>query len=201
MKKVFIDTETTSLEPGEILQLTYCVCDLNESGKETVSFAKNFFFTVNYIDPSAQAVHGFDTSTLKLLSNGQRFKDVADEVAEDLRGGIFIAHNVKFDQKFVTAEFNRLNHTNWYPKHFFCTMEFFKFIVKATTATGKLKNPRLEETMAFLGVNKDTVVKGAKKLFNCEDVGFHDARYDVAGLVSCYYKGEKLGYNLSNRNF
>lgn len=196
MKKIFIDTETTGLEPGEILQLTYCVCDINADGEEKVSFAKNFFFTVDYIDPSAEAVHGFDLNTLKVLSNGQRFKDVAQEIAVDLNGGIFIAHNVKFDQKFVTAEFNRLDYLDWAPKQFFCTMDFFKSIVKTKTKSGRLKNPRLEETMAFLGINKDTVIKGAKRLFNCDDVDFHDARYDVAGLVSCYYKAQKLGYNL-----
>lgn len=196
MKKVFIDTETTSLEPGEILQLTYCVCDTNNSGEEKVSFAKNFFFAVDYIDPSAEAVHGFDTKTLKVLSNGRKFKDVANEVARDLNDGIFIAHNVRFDQKFITAEFSRLKNINWSPKQFFCTMEFFKSIVKATTRTGRLKNPRLEETMTFLGINKDIVLKGTKRLFNCNDVGFHDARYDVAALVSCYYKAKKLGYDL-----
>lgn len=196
MKKIFIDTETTGLEPGEILQLTYCVCDINDSGEEKVSFAKNFFFAVDYIDPSAEAVHGFDIKTLKVLSNGRKFKDVAKEVAEDLNGGIFIAHNVRFDQKFITAEFNRLNNINWSPKGFFCTMEFFKSIVKATTKTGRLKNPRLEETMTFLEVNESTVLKGANRLFNCKDVGFHDARYDVAGLVSCYYRAKKLGYDL-----
>lgn len=196
MKKIFIDTETTGLEPGKILQLTYCVCDITDSGEEKVSFAKNFFFAVDYIDPSAEAVHGFNVKTLELLSNGQIFKDVAQEVAQDLKDGTFIAHNVKFDQKFIAAEFDRLNTMDWSPSRFFCTMEFFKSIVKATTKTGRLKNPRLEETMTFLGVNKDTVIKGSKKLFNCGTVSFHDARYDVAALVSCYYRAKKLGYDL-----
>lgn len=59
MKKIFIDTETTALEPGEIIQLTYCICDINKNGEEKVSLSKNFFFDVDYIEPSAEAVHGF----------------------------------------------------------------------------------------------------------------------------------------------
>ncbi|MBC2581461.1 3'-5' exonuclease [Clostridium sp. DJ247] len=197
MKKVFLDTETTGIEPGEIIQLTYCVCEPNANGVEKVSFAKNFFFAVDYIEPSAEAVHGFSIENLKVLSNGQTFKDVAKEVAEDLSGGILIAHNIKFDEKFVSSEFNRINTTyNWMPLQLFCTMEYFKPIVKAQTRTGKLKNPRLEETMDFLQVNKNIVFEGAKKLFNCSHVDFHDARYDVAGLVSCYYRAQKLGYDL-----
>lgn len=196
MKKIFIDTETTGLEPGEVIQLTYCVCDKNAEGIEKVSFAKNFFFQVEYIEPSAQAVHGFDVEKLKILSNGQTFKDAAKEIGEDLSGGLFIAHNVSFDRKFVTAEFNKLHNISWNPAKFFCTMEYFKDIIQATTRTGRLKNPRLEETMDFLKVDKNVALKGAKRLFDCTDVGFHDARYDVAGLVSCYYKAKKLGYRL-----
>ena len=166
MKKIFLDTETTGLEPGEIIQLTYCVCDTNADGVEKVSFAKNFFFEVDYIEPSAQSVHGFSVERLKRLSNGQTFKSVAKEVAEDLQGGIFIAHNIKFDKKFLDAEFNRLSNKTWTPLQFFCTMEYFKNIVQAKTKTGRLKNPRLEETMDFLKVDKDIVVKGAKKTFS-----------------------------------
>ncbi|WP_251859582.1 3'-5' exonuclease [Clostridium sp. Marseille-Q2269] len=195
MKKIFIDTETTGLEPGEIIQLTYCVCDINSNGEEKVKFAKNFFFDVDYIEESAEAIHGFSTEKLKILSNGKKFKDLASEISSDLKDGIFIAHNVNFDKKFVAAEFNRLNNTDWIPKKFFCTMEHFKPIVKATTRTGKLKKPRLEETIDFLNIDKKIVLKGAKRLFNCDDVGFHDARYDVAALVSCYYKAKKLGYS------
>lgn len=196
MKKIFLDTETTGLEPGEVIQLTYCVCDTNKDGVEKVSFAKNFFFEVDYIEPSAQAIHGFSVEQLKHLSDGKTFKSVAEEVAEDLHGGIFIAHNIKFDRKFLTAEFNRLSSMNWNPSDFFCTMEYFKSIVQAKTKTGRLKNPRLEEAMDFLKVDKDVVLNGAKRLFGCSDVGFHDARYDVAALVSCYYKAQKLGYDL-----
>ncbi|WPC43172.1 3'-5' exonuclease [Clostridium sp. JS66] len=196
MKKIFLDTETTGLEPGQIIQLTYCVCDINSRGEEKVCFAKNFFFDVDYVEPSAEAVHGFSVERLKTLSMGQGFKDVASEVAADLKGGIFIAHNVKFDQKFVTAEFERLNSIHWNPAKFFCTMQYFKSKVNAKTKTGRLKSPRLEETMDFLRVDQNKVLQGAKKLFNCEDVDFHDARYDVAGLVSCYYRARKLGYDL-----
>ncbi|WMJ81804.1 3'-5' exonuclease [Clostridium sp. MB40-C1] len=194
MKKIFIDTETTGIEPGEIVQLTYCICDTNLQGEEKVCFSKNFFFDVDYIEPSAQRVHGFSVEKLKILSNGKTFKDVASEVSEDLKDGVFIAHNVNFDKKFVVAEFNKLNNIDWNPKDFFCTMEYFKPIVKAKTKTGRIKNPRLEETIDFLKINKKTVLKGAKRLFNCDDVNFHDARYDVAALVSCYYRAKKLGY-------
>ncbi|GAA0732560.1 3'-5' exonuclease [Clostridium oceanicum] len=196
MKKVFIDTETTGLNPGEIIQLTYCICDIDTSGRERVCSSKNFFLHTDYVEPSAEAVHGFSVDRLKLLSKGQTFKDIYLEVKEDLKDSMFVAHNVKFDKKFVKAEFDRLSNCNWNPQKFFCTMEYFKPIVQAKGRGGRIKKPRLEETMDFLKIDKNTVLKGAKRLFGCDDVDFHDARYDVAALVSCYYRAKKLGYDL-----
>jgi len=43
MKKIFLDTETTGLNPGNIVQLTYCICDLNSEGIEKVVLAKTSF--------------------------------------------------------------------------------------------------------------------------------------------------------------
>lgn len=42
-EKIFIDTETTGLEPGEIIQLTYCVCDINFRGEEKFPLPKTSF--------------------------------------------------------------------------------------------------------------------------------------------------------------
>ncbi len=75
------------LEPGEIIQLTYCVCDINFRGEEKVSFAKNFFFDVDYIEESAEAIHGFSVEKLKILSKGKKFKDLASEISSDLKMG------------------------------------------------------------------------------------------------------------------
>ncbi|OFI07099.1 hypothetical protein CLOACE_05040 [Clostridium acetireducens DSM 10703] len=194
MKKIFIDTETTGLNPGNIIQLTYCICDINKEGKEKVSLAKNFFFNVDYINPAAEAVHGFSKEKLKFLSQGMKFKDVAQEVCNDFKNGIFIAHNVNFDKKFVVSEFSNFPDLDWMPKEFFCTMEYFKPILQLKNAKGRLKKPRLEETVEFLNINKSTILQGAKRLFNCSYVDFHDARYDVAALVSCYYRAKKMGY-------
>lgn len=189
MKKTFLDTETNSFTPGQICQLTYVICD-----DDRVKKSKNFFLMVDDMAESASNVHGFTIDKLKELSHSQRFKDIYEEVAADLYGTVFIAHNVNFDKKFVNAEFMRLPEIEWQPSDYFCTMEYFKPIVKAVNSSGRLKNPKLEEVMNFLKINPDTVLKGAAKLFGSGDITFHDARYDVATMVSCYYRGLKLGY-------
>ena len=77
-------------------------------GKTTT--AKNFFFAVNYIEPSAIAVHGFTPEKLAILSDGKTFSSEADEIYDDfLSADLIVAHNVKFDIGFLIAEFNILN--------------------------------------------------------------------------------------------
>ncbi len=57
MKMIFFDTETTGIRPGNICQLSYILVDT--SYKPTKTIGKNIFFTVDYVEPSAQDVHGF----------------------------------------------------------------------------------------------------------------------------------------------
>ena len=63
---LFFDTETTGLFPGRIIQLSYVMTD----GQTTV--AKNFFFGVDYIEPSASAVHGFTVEKLKVFAKASQ---------------------------------------------------------------------------------------------------------------------------------
>jgi hypothetical protein len=36
------------------------------------------------------------------------------------------------------------------------------------------------------GVIDEAVLQKAKDLFGCEDIGFHDSRFDVSGLMIIY---------------
>ena len=70
MKLLFFDTETTSIKPGSICQLSYITVDA--STKPQVTTGKNFFFTVDEMDPSAQEIHGFSLEKLYELSKGHK---------------------------------------------------------------------------------------------------------------------------------
>ena len=192
MKKLFIDTETSNIKPGQIAQLTYTI-----TIDDKVEAAKNFFLACDFIDPGAEKVHGFSVERLKILSGGQTFKDIAAEVSEDLKDGIFIAHNAPFDVKFLKTEIERAQ----YPFEIagqFCTMRYFENIIKLKGKYGKYKWPKLEETMQFLNI--DTQSKGfndgLQRLYGDDGISFHDARFDVAGLITVYYKAMKMGYKM-----
>ena len=193
MKKLFIDTETSGFKPGQICQLTYTI-----TVDDKVEVAKNFFLACDYINPGAEKVHGFSVDKLKILSNGKTFKDIAGEVVDDLKDGIFIAHNAKFDIDFVKTEIERAGYA-FEISDSFCTMKYFENIVKLKGKYGKYKWPKLEETMNFLGIDSNSkgFNKGLQRLYgNSDAISFHDARYDVCGLVMVYYKALKMGYKM-----
>ena len=83
MKLLIFDTETTSIKPGNICQLSYILIDASSKPQKTIG--KNFFFTVEDMDPAAEQIHGFSLEKLYELSNGLYFEDLVDEFLEDFQ--------------------------------------------------------------------------------------------------------------------
>ena len=54
--------------------------------------------------------------TPAMVADAPRFSDIADEFAAFLDGGIFVAHNVDFDYRFIAQEFSRLGRSFRMPK-------------------------------------------------------------------------------------
>ena len=183
---LFFDTETTGLLPGRIIQLSYIMTD----GENTV--AKNFFFGVSYIEPSAQAVHGFSVEKLAVLSNGHTFSTDIEEIYDDfLSADLIVAHNVKFDIGFLIAEFNYQDRIFRYNESF-DTMKALTPIMKMERSNHKgYKYPKLSEACEFLDVYPYDITKTSIRLFNTGEVGGHDARYDTTALYLCFFEGVK----------
>ena len=107
MKLLFFDTETTSVKPGHICQLSYITVDTTTKPQTTIG--KNFFFTVDEMDPGAEEVHGFSLEKLYELSEGMEFLDQLQDFMKDFFDADFvIGHNVQFDIKFLKHELNSL---------------------------------------------------------------------------------------------
>ncbi|SDB96446.1 3'-5' exonuclease [Geotoga petraea] len=174
------DTETTGLHPGNICQLSYII------NNEKEEIAKNFFFTVDYIEPGAKRVHGFTEEKLIELSGGSTFKDFLPEIEEDFkRVDTIIAHNINFDLRFLKAEFEN------YGKEFnynnsMCSMRRFTDICKIPNynnrGLGRFKWPSLFELTKFMGIKRKDLVKETKRLFKDPRSKFHDARYDTVAV-------------------
>lgn len=190
MKKVFLDTETTGLSPGQIAQLSMII---EEDGKELV--AKNYFFKVDYMTSGAEEVCGRGVDFYEQASNGKVFGDYKDEILQLLSGATLIAHNIRFDENFISSEFWRHN-IMFSPEDKFDTMTYFKDIVKLPGRGTKYKNPKLEELVNYFNIDKNKVKAYSEKLFGADDTGgFHDARYDTTSMFVVFQIYKDSIYN------
>ncbi len=185
---IYLDTETTGLYPGNICQLSYII----DSGNGVP--AKNFFFTVDYVEPSAYAVHGFSTGDLMLLSKGKRFSFFSDEILSDFNlADYIVCHNVQFDFMFLSKEFESVGKD--FPRDkAYCSMKKSIEICKLPRTNGLgYKYPKLSELCEFYGITDNEISKTCAKLFN-EKVNFHDARFDTTGMYLAVKKGMAFGH-------
>jgi DNA polymerase III subunit epsilon len=187
---IFFDTETTGLKPGSICQLSYITVDT--SVKPSNTEGKNLFFTVDYVEPEAEEVHGFSVETLYELSGGQYFEDCFEGFMDDfLKADFVIGHNVYFDVKFLAHELEGCGE-EFRPRNIFCTMNYYKDICKFTNGNGYFKNPKLEEVVRFLGISKEEIAETARKYFGGTG-NYHDARFDTAATYMIVVEGIKRG--------
>ena len=106
MRLIFLDTETTGLNPrsGDRIIEIGCVELVNRQ-----LTGNNFH---KYVNPErdseegALAVHGLTT---EFLSDKPKFIEIADELRAYVDGADIIIHNAPFDVGFLDAEFARLN--------------------------------------------------------------------------------------------
>lgn len=180
---LFFDTETTGLKPGKICQLSY----LMQSDKGTL--AKNFFFSVPFVEYSAYMVHGFSVDKLKVLSGGKVFSESIEEIQNDFYSAdLIIAHNVDFDLSFLNREFSLVGKTFTYKKSF-CSMKETTEICQIPRKNGcGYKYPKLMELCSYFGVSDVEILKDVNRLFGVNG-GYHDARFDTTALYLAVNKG------------
>ncbi|MBQ9514145.1 MAG: 3'-5' exonuclease [Clostridia bacterium] len=185
---LYFDTETTSLTPGKICQLSYIM----QNGREEKG--KNFFFTVPKVDYGAYIVHGFSAEKLKVLSNGKTFADFIDEIEKDFSlADVIVAHNFSFDYMFLSAEFNCLNRTFTYNESF-CSMKKSTPVCKIPRKSGVgYKYPKLNELCDYFGISSLSVCDKTEKLF-LTDANYHDARFDTVAMYLAINRG--IDHNL-----
>lgn len=189
MKKIYLDTETTSLEPGQICQISYLVEEDSQLIKRV-----NQYYKVDFVDYGASKVTGLTVDNLEYLSGGTQFKDRADEMLKDFKDSIIIGHNISFDIRFLTEEFRRLG-IYYIPNSVFDTMNYFKDILKLPKR-GRYKgykNPKLDEVLEFTSTTKNEVIRFASAVYGNYSMQAHDSRFDAMAVYIVCKKMEKAG--------
>lgn len=193
MKLVYLDTETSGFQPGQISQISYLVEEKGQMIKRV-----NQYFNIDYISPDASKATGLTKERLSILSEGRVFKDRAEEFYNDLNGSILVAQNVSFDEKFISTELYRCG-ISYIPEYKFCTMKYFTDIMQLPRRGGGYKYPSLQEIMAYLDIRTSDVERFAQGVYGNFPLQAHDSRFDAMGVYLICKKAEKAGMmNIEN---
>lgn len=100
----FLDLETTGLSPwfGDRICEVGIVCTEGKRIKQQIQRL------INPERPLSLGAASASGLTDKELSAAPIFAEVADEIAEWLRGAVVVCHNAQFDVQFLDSEFRRL---------------------------------------------------------------------------------------------
>ena len=105
MRQVFLDTETTGLDPNQghrIIEIAAVEINNRQLSEN------QFHIYVNPerdIDAAAQEVHGI---TLEFLKDKSFFQDIAEDFLNFIQGSELIIHNAPFDIGFLNMELGRM---------------------------------------------------------------------------------------------
>ncbi|MEO8409585.1 MAG: DNA polymerase III subunit epsilon [Propionivibrio sp.] len=106
MRQIFLDTETTGLEPKLGHRIIEIGCVEMRSRRLTNRHFHRYLNPEREIDAGALAVHGISQ---EFLEDKPRFADIAEEFLDFVRGAELIIHNAPFDIGFLNAELARLD--------------------------------------------------------------------------------------------
>lgn len=106
MRQLFLDTETTGLEPKLGHRVIEIGCVEMRNRRLTNRHFHRYLNPERGIDAGALAVHGISE---EFLQDKPRFAEIADEFLDFVRGAELIIHNAPFDIGFLNAELARLD--------------------------------------------------------------------------------------------
>ena len=100
---VVVDVEATGGAPARGDRVTE-VAAVRVAGGRIVDCFESLVNPERSIPPSVTALTRI---TDEMVAGAPRFRDLAERLGDWLEGGIFVAHNVSFDWRFLAAEFER----------------------------------------------------------------------------------------------
>ena len=106
MRQIFLDTETTGLEPKLGHRIIEVACVEMKSRRLTHRHFHRYVNPEREIDAGALAIHGISS---EFLQDKPRFAEIAAEFLDFVRGAELIIHNAAFDIGFLNAELARID--------------------------------------------------------------------------------------------
>jgi DNA polymerase-3 subunit epsilon len=106
VRQVFLDTETTGLDPNQGHRIIEIAAVEMNNRQLTQNYYHTYINPERAIDSGAQEVHGI---TLDLLKDKPLFKNIASEFLNFIKDSEIIIHNAPFDVGFINMELGKIS--------------------------------------------------------------------------------------------
>jgi len=106
MRQIILDTETTGLEPAEGHKIIEIGCVEMVNRRLTRNNYHQYLNPEREIDAGAIEVHGITNESLR---DKPKFRDIARDFLEFVKGAELIIHNAPFDIGFLNKEFSLID--------------------------------------------------------------------------------------------
>ncbi|QKF82186.1 3'-5' exonuclease [Halarcobacter ebronensis] len=171
---IIIDFETNTMNPQDVIEAAAVKLELVNNEFKVVDKFHRYYLSRYPVNPYSYEVHRLTPEKILAHRNGASYSSYFSEDLEFIefcRGvKTLIAHNINFELRHLEGLVR-------FEKHF-CTMKENKNIVKAINRNGSIKNPKLDETCLFYGIDFDPL-------------SYHSATYDVSKTYEILKKMNK----------
>lgn len=162
---LILDFETNSSNEHDVIEVAAVKIEIVDNEYIVKDKFHRYYLSRYPVNPFSYEVHKLSPELILEHRNKLDIKYssyfVEDEdFVEFCQGATtLVAHNISFELRHLRGLVEFRNH--------FCTMKENKHIVKALNKNGKIKNPKLDETCLFYGIDFDPNA-------------YHSATYDVS---------------------
>ena len=105
MRQIFLDTETTGLDPNQGHRIIEIAAVEMLNRQLTSNRFHTYINPEREIDPAAKEVHGI---SLDFLKDKPLFNDISDAFLSFIEGAELIIHNAPFDVGFLNMELGKI---------------------------------------------------------------------------------------------
>ncbi len=162
---IILDFETNSSNEHDVIEVAAVKVELINDEYIIKDKFHRYYLSRFPVNPYSYEVHKLTPELILEHRNKQEvkyssyFKEDLDFIEFCTGSTTLVAHNISFELRHLRGLVE-------FKKHF-CTMKENKQIVKALNKNGNIKNPKLDETCLFYGIDFDSNA-------------YHSATYDVS---------------------
>jgi len=160
---IILDFETNTSTEHDVIEAAAVKIVFEDGDYKVIDKFHRYYLSRYPVNPYSYEVHKLTPEKILAHRDGATYASYFSEDEEFKEfcqsANTLVAHNINFELRHLYKIATFDNH--------FCTMKENKHIVKALNKNGNIKNPKLDETCIFYGIDFDPH-------------SYHSATYDVS---------------------